>query len=113
MSDAEKSYAELKALLAEVQAELQRPDLTPEQRNELQVHAASLAGALSSPWLPMGWTRKLLMLAIAGVGLEQAAVGNYWALWLWALLPVFSPRIVGEMAAFAGSFARGFRGGPN
>jgi hypothetical protein len=89
-----------------VQVELQRPDLTPEQRSELQVHAAALAGGLMSPWLPIGWTRKLLMLAIAGVGLEQAAIGNYWALWLWAFLPMFSPRIVGEMAAFLGRPAR-------
>ena len=63
--------------------------------HELQNHAAALAGSILSPWLPYGFSRRLLMLAIVALGVQQAVVGNYQALLWWLLLPAFSPRIVG------------------
>jgi hypothetical protein len=92
-------YAEAKQVFEEIREELARSDLTPSQRDELEMHATRLAGVLVSPWLPVDLKRRLIMLGIVAFGLWQAAVGNYEPLLCWLLLPLFSPRIMG-MAAF-------------
>jgi GYF domain 2 len=97
-----ETYAEARKLLQEIQNELQDPNLSGEQREELKLHAARLAGVLCHPWFPMSWGRRLIMAAIFLFGLVQAAIGNYQPMLWWLLLPVFSPRIVGEAAHLMG-----------
>jgi hypothetical protein len=93
-----EQYAEMQRLLSEIQHELDTALLTPQQRSELELHAAKLAGALLHPWLPVGWGRRLIMAAIVLFGVQQTWTGNYEALYFWLLLPTFSPRIVGSCA---------------
>ena len=95
-------YEKAKNVLREIRRELETQPLTAEQRKELEMHAARLAGSLLSPWLPVSWTRRLLMAAIVVLGAQQAWVGNYEPLLWWLLLPFFSPRIVGECALVFG-----------
>jgi hypothetical protein len=104
-----EQYDEAKRVLKEINHELTTRSLTPEQRSELELHAARLAGVLSHPWLPMSWTRRLIMAAIFIFGVQQAWVGNYQAMVWWILLPLFSPRIVGECSYFMGVLSRHFR----
>jgi hypothetical protein len=106
-----EKYFEAKRLLKEINYELKTSPLTEQQRNELQLHAAKLAGALHSPWLPAAWSRRLIMIAIVLLGVQAAWwSGNYEPLIWWLLLPFFSPRIIGECAYFIGVLSRPFRG---
>jgi hypothetical protein len=104
-------YQEAKRLLEEIHHELETQPLTREQREQLQLHAAKLAGVLMRPWLPVPWSIRIIMAAILLFGLQQAWVGNYQPLVWWLLLPFFSPRIMGECAYFLGVLARPFRRG--
>ena len=79
--------------------------------DQLDVLNASIAGVLSHPWFPTTWGRRALMAAIFLVGLEQAVVaGNQYALLLWLLLPLFSPRVMGNAAFLLGRFMAGLHG---
>ncbi len=62
---------------------------------------AEISGYLLSQWLPSGWGRKIAMAIIFLI----AVLGSFkstWFLLLLLLLPLFSPRIVGEVARFFG-----------
>jgi hypothetical protein len=106
MSEREQ-YAEAQALLREIHYELDTQPLTQKQRNELELHAARLAGVLLRPWFPLDWKRRLIMAGIVLLGVQQAAwSSNYEPFLWWLLLPLFSPRIMGECAGFAGVLTR-------
>lgn len=105
MSEREQ-YPEAQRVLKEICHELDTAPLTPQQRNELELHAAKLAGALLRPWFPIAWRGRLIMAAIICIGLEQAWVGNYEPMIFWLLLPLFSPRVMGECAFLWGRIRR-------
>jgi len=111
-----QEYEEAKKLLEEIHQESTTQPLTPEQRKELELHAARLAGFLLRPWFPISWSRRLIMAAIFLFGLQQAWIGNYEPMVWWLLLPLFSPRIMGEAAflwgRLSGHFHDGFEGKP-
>ena len=98
-------YAELKQSLEKIHQRLDTEPLTKAQRDQLQDHAYALAGKLLNPWFPLDWTRRLLMLGIFALGIEESVRGNYQPLLWWLLLPMFSPRLMGELAYFAGKLA--------
>jgi hypothetical protein len=109
MSDRE-TYEEAKKTLDQIRHILDTEPLTAEERQKLEVHEAALAGVILHPWLPAGWTRKLIMVAIVLLGALHAIwVGNFQPLAWWLLLPFFSPRIAGEVAHALGRLSRLFR----
>jgi hypothetical protein len=109
MSERE-TYEEAKKALTEIQHILATEALTEKERRELQVHAARLAGVNFRPWLPLSWTRRLIMVGIVVLGAQQAVwFGTYEPLVWWLLLPFFSPRIVGFGAYYLGVLSRPFR----
>jgi hypothetical protein len=99
-------YFEARKVLSEVRHELATAPLTPEQREELELHAAKLSGVLHHPWFPVAWRGRLIMAGIVLLGLQQALTGNYEPLIFWLLLPFFSPRIMGECAFLIGKMRR-------
>jgi hypothetical protein len=103
-----QDYAEAKRAFDQIRRELDTQPLTAEQRKELELHAARLAGVLLHPWFPVFWTRRLIAAAIFLFGFQQAWIGNYQPMLSWLLLPLFSPRIVGEAAVLWGRFRRVF-----
>jgi hypothetical protein len=103
------TYDEAKRLLKQISHELDTQPLTPEQREELELHVTRLSGLLLSPWLPVSWSRRLVMAAIVLFGLQQAWTSNYEPLVFWLLLPAFSPRIMGTCFYYAGRLAALFR----
>jgi hypothetical protein len=99
----------LKDALAEVTEVLEDETLSAEQREEFETHAAKISGVLSSTWLPVGWGRRLIMVGIVALGLQQAVMeANFQPFLWWLLLPFFSPRITGEVVHFWGRVAGGF-----
>jgi hypothetical protein len=101
-----EQYAEAQKVLAEIQHELATAPLTLEQRKELELHAARLAGVLLRPWLPVTFGGRLIAAAIILFPLQQAWTGNYQPMIFWLLLPLFSPRIAGEGAFLFGKMRR-------
>jgi hypothetical protein len=93
-------WYEAKRVSEQVHRLLATEPLTPNEREELHHHADRLWGVLLSPWLPVPWSRRLIMLGIVLLGLQQAFVGNYEALAWYILLPIFSPRIMGYAAYY-------------
>lgn len=102
-------YERAKATLDQINDTLTNQPMTEAKRHELQEHAMRLSGSLMSPWLPVDWTRRLIMFGIVALGIQQAMAGNFQPLVWWLLLPLFSPRIVGEAAYAAGRITSLFR----
>ena len=101
-----EAYKDAKKTLSQIRHILDTEPLTAQHREKLQLHAASLAGLLHRPWLPVSWSRRAIMAGIVLLGVQQAWwVENYEPLLWWLLLPFFSPRITAE-AALAGRVAR-------
>lgn len=82
------------------------PDLTPEQRESIDKALGTVAGDQLSDWLPGGWVRKIIMLVIFLAGLYGAWHEQYKWLYIWLILPIFSPRLMGWATYLAGSFSR-------
>ncbi len=57
--------------LDEITESLKDETLTEEERQKMEKHAARLAGVILSPWIPFGWSRRLIM---AGTGLSGVAL---------------------------------------
>jgi len=72
-----EQHAEMQRLADEIQHELDTAPLTLQQRKELEIHAAALAGAFLYPWFPLSWGRRLIMVGIVLFGLQQAWIGNF------------------------------------
>jgi len=97
--------------LAEITTMLKDPNLTPENRAELEKHAASLSGTLMHSWLPVGIGRRLIMLALLLSGCFGLVVGEPMWLLAWGFLIIFSPRAIGELSYFVGKIASMVSGG--
>jgi hypothetical protein len=91
-----EQYFQAKQHLSEITQVLDTASLTPQERYELQLHTARLAGVLCRPWLPVTWGRRLIMAGIILFGLHQAWTGNPEHMLWWLLLPLFSPHIMGQ-----------------
>jgi len=79
----------------------------PELAGELEkIHPglkAQMSGYLLSPWLPHGVVRKIIMIIIAFIAILGYFVeGSGYFLFALLLLPMFSPRLVGEAARALG-----------
>ena len=105
-----ETYGSAKKTLEEINEHLKSDDLTVEQREELEVHSAKLSGVLLSIWFPMGIARKLIMVVIFLVGIYGLVIGNHYFLFSWIILPMFSPRLMGEVSYFMGRISAGTRG---
>jgi hypothetical protein len=62
---------------------------------------AKMAGYLLSPWLPIGVGRKIVMVVIFLIALLGSLL-NPFCLLLLIILPLFSPRVIGEIVSFLG-----------
>jgi hypothetical protein len=101
-----EEYEEAKRTLVDVQAALARPDLSDSDRQAMQIHAFKLAGLLMSPWIPFGAYRRFIMALLVLAGLVGFVNGQPWALVLWIVAAMFSPRIVGEVSYLRGRLSR-------
>ena len=101
-----KTHAEAKDLLAKIQGILRAEKLSPEERSQLELQAAALSGSLLSTWFPVPWANRLVMALVFLLGAWQAAIGNTAFLLVWLFLPLFSPRIMGEVWFALGRISR-------
>jgi len=95
-----KEYQELKKTFAEVNKALTEENLSAEERKKFETLKAQLAGTLLSPWLPVDWIRRvIMMIMLAIVGIIGLVESDYFLMLFWLLLPIFSPRFIGELTA--------------
>ncbi|MDD5638664.1 MAG: hypothetical protein PHO28_02025 [Candidatus Pacebacteria bacterium] len=76
--------------------------LSSEIREKFQDVAGTSAGLLLNSWLPSGWLRKIIILAIILVVICLAITKNLLFLLLLFILPIFSPRMMGELMFLVG-----------
>ena len=105
-----KTQSTLKKQLKEITELLKSDGLTIEQREEFELLSAKISGSLLSVWLPVDIGRRLIMVILFLIGLYGLMNGNNYFLISWIFLPMFSPRLVGEIAHLMGRFAGGKKG---
>jgi hypothetical protein len=82
---------------------MENPELADEMEKVQPGVKAQMSGYLLSPWLPHGAARKVVMIVIALVAvLGYLMTGSGYFLLALLLLPMFSPRLVGEAARALG-----------
>ena len=91
-----EQYQEAKIRLEEVTRMLKHEEMSPNERNRLEREGKELARVVMSPCLPFGWGYRIVMIAITAIGFWGIIQGKYSLILFWLLLPLFSPRIVGE-----------------
>jgi len=92
--------------LEQIQRMLEDETLTDDERQELEMHAAKLAGTLLSTWLPFGLLRKFLMTVFILVAIYGIISGMNWLIFSLVIAGMFSPRLVGEVAYLLGKLSR-------
>lgn len=90
------SYLRLKARLETIDDALHEGHLTAEERSALEAQSAELSRQLVAPWIPGDWTRRGIMVGLAASGSVGIVVGLDLLVWCWPLVPLVSPRIMGE-----------------
>ena len=90
-----KTYEEAKKSSEEIAKLLREGNLTAEEKQKFETLQAGLAGALLSSWLPLGWGRRAIMIALLLVGSYGIVESNNYQSLAWLLLPFFSPRLMG------------------
>lgn len=103
--DKEK-YEEAKIYQKEIYRFLKEGNISPEERQKFEEIHAQLAGFLMSPWLPVDWGRRAIMICIFIIGLYGILQGYTLIALLWLLLPLFSPRIQGEVLQLIGRLSQ-------
>jgi len=91
-----EEYSRTKATLASIDDALSEGHLTAEERAELQSQSAALSQKLVAPWIPVGWMRRGMMLALLAIGVGGLVAEMYVLVWSLPLIVIFSPRIMGE-----------------
>jgi len=89
-------YEEAKTRLEKVTGMLRHGNISPEERDRLEREGKELARVVMSPWLPFDWKYRIVMIAIAAIGFWGLIQAQYFFMLVWLLLPLFSPRILGE-----------------
>ena len=96
----DKQYEAIKQIM-------DNPELADEMEKVHPGIKAQMAGYLCSPWLPMGATRKVVMLIIALIAIIGAVVFDDKLFYLFLLILLFfSPRVMGVIAYFCGMMFR-------
>lgn len=99
-------YEEAKKASQEIDRLLKDGNLTADERQKFEGIHAQLSGVLLSPWLPFDWGRRAIMIFLFFIGLYGIIQGHSLLVLIWLLLPLFSPRIVGEVAYALGKILR-------
>ena len=79
---------------------MRHENISPQERDSLEREGKELARVVVSPWLPFDWKYRIVIIAIAAIGFWGLIQGQYFFMLVWLLLPLFSPRIVGEFLMF-------------
>ena len=80
--------------------------LTTEERQQLEITSAKIAGYLTSFWLPSSLISKVFMVLLLAVGVIGVLLYKPW-FWMFIILGcLFSPKIIGSVAAYIGAFYR-------
>ena len=88
-------YLRVKAKLANIDDALSEGHLTPDERAQLEALSVALSRQLITPWLPVDWTRRIMLLGIVAAGPIGLAADIELLAWCWPLALTLSPRIIG------------------
>lgn len=89
-------YLKTKSALTHIDDALREGKLTPEQRAAFAALSVELSKQLVTTWFPAGWLRRSGMLSLLVVGGYGFLVEVELFIWCWLIMPIFSPRIMGD-----------------
>jgi hypothetical protein len=101
-----EQYRQIKKASEIVKNSLENDNLSAEERQKLEISQAQMSGYLFSPWLPVGTGRKAIMLALIIIGVYGLMIDKPLIALTWLMVPLFSPRLVGETLRFIGSLKK-------
>ena len=102
-----ETYYSLKKQKAEISEKLEGSHLTPEEREKLEIRAEKISGALCRTWLPVPTSHRIGMLLLFVGGLYGFIVDDPFFAILWVVVPLLSPRLMGEVTYLLGRFTVG------
>ena len=88
-----------KKRLEEVTRRLKYDPISPQEREQLEREGRGLMEMIMSPWIPVSFGYRVLMLVIVAIGFWGLIEGKVLYLLIWLLLPLFSPRVIGKLLA--------------
>ncbi len=89
-------YLRVKAQLANIDDALSEGHLTPEERVQLEASSMALSEQLIRPWLPVDWTKRMVLIGLVAAAPIGFLVEIEFLFWFWPLALTLSPRIVGQ-----------------
>jgi len=96
-------YHQIKKTSDLVKKALQNDNLSVDERQRLEISQAQMSGYLCSTWLPVGIGRKSVMVALLIIGIYGVVIDKPIIAVCWLLVPLFSPRLVGEFLLMIGT----------
>jgi len=99
-----EQYEEAKGRLEELTRILKYEKLSPQERERFEKEGKELAIVVISPWFPFDWRYRIVMIVIIAIGFWGLIQGQYLFMLVWLLLPLFSPRIVGNFLGIITGF---------
>lgn len=97
-----KQYDQIRSTADFIANSLKNDKLSTEERKELETTLNQMSGYLCSPWLPVGISRKVIMLALLLIGIYGITISQHMLAVCWLLIPLFSPRLMGEILRIVG-----------
>ena len=97
-----EQYRQIKKASELVKHSLQHDNLSDDERHKLEQSYAQMSGYLLSPWLPVGFGRKVIVVALLIIGICGVVIDKPIIAVCWLLIPLFSPRLVGEALLIVG-----------
>lgn len=97
-----EQYDQIKKASEVIAHSLKNDDLSTEEREKLETTLAQMSGYLCSPWLPVGIGRKIIMMVLLVIGIYGIIIDKQIIAVCWLLIPLFSPRLMGEALRIVG-----------
>ena len=90
-----------------VNEKLKDPNLTAEEREEMQVKSSAIAGQLLSTWFPVPTANRVLMLCYFIIGCLGFVTAYGWLKYSFLLVLCCSPKLIGIISFLIGAMSRG------
>ncbi|MDO8283281.1 MAG: hypothetical protein Q7U10_11785 [Thermodesulfovibrionia bacterium] len=105
-----EEHKALKDALALIQEEIDKGNLSLEEKEAFESTSAQIAGLLCRAWFPRDLGRRLIMLLIMIIGFIGLVYDHKLLMLCWLVLPLFSPRLMGEVLFAIGSVKNSGKG---
>lgn len=98
----ELTNREIKKQLNDINTILKDKNISEELRFSLEERKTTLSVIAMNHWFPRDLTRRIIMLAVLMIGILGSMSGSKYWLFIFLILPFFSPKIVMNVSVIIG-----------